>query len=68
MVGIIGMEIISYKPRLFKRKKLVDFRTKMKNKLRYKKNKFKIKMYNRKWRQKNRLILKRRQHLKRMKK
>ena len=67
MVGVNSMEIISYKPRLVKKRKLVDFRTKMKNKLRYKKNKFKIKMYNRKWRQKNRLILKRRQKLRRTK-
>ena len=56
---MIMLEKESYTPRRVKVKKFVDFRTKLKNRLKYKKNKFKIKMYNRKWRQKNKLVIRR---------
>ncbi len=62
------MEKESYKARPIKRKKFVDFRTKLKNRLKYKKNRLKIKMYNKKWRQKNKLLLKRKQKLRRLRK
>ena len=62
------LEKESYQPRLVRRKKFVDFRTRLKNRLKYKKNKYKIKVYNRKWRQKNRQVLKRRNMLRRLKK
>ena len=60
------MEKESYRPRTVRKKKFIDFRTKMKNKLKYKKNKYKIRMYNRKWRQKNKQVIRRRNKLKRI--
>ena len=62
-------EKLSYKPKFYVKKKTTpssSIQERIKNRKRYRKNKCKIKMYNRKWRQKNRMQLKRRQQRKKL--
>lgn len=58
----------SYAPRFITKRKILSPRQRLKNKMRYRKNKYKIQVYNRKYRLKNRMQLKRRTKLRRLKK
>jgi len=62
------MEKEAYRPRRIRRKRFVPFRVKKKRDLYRKKNRTKINRNARKWRQKNKSVLKRMQKLRRLRK
>jgi len=53
-----------YTPTFYRKKKVPNPLQKRKNRINYLKNKNKIKLYNKKWRQKNKMVLKTRRKIK----